>query len=340
MPVLGHAFVGLATAIVTRPARRSPIHAALWTPIIIGLAYLPDILSQVTLLSGLGSHPTGTHSIAVTVAVTLIVAWPVARLGGTSVFRGAAIVLFSLGVHLLLDLLQATDRQPLWPFSDRNVGLGLDAIPVNSLYEVVVFGGLFVVFLLILRRFRRSGIPGTGSGATHEAPATAGAVWIRRCGHVSVSMVLVMAAGTHYLTHVRRQQLVQAKYLINHGDYEAALEKLDDASRWPAPFRPGTIDFFRGRVWLQLGDRELAEATFQRVGQVAPRNIYAVEQLALLCASVEGSYEVRTKCMEPWLEVLRARFGDHARIPRIREKLERRLGHSVDLPGSEGRTGN
>ena len=82
MPVLGHAFVGLATAIVTRPARRSPIHAALWTPIIIGLAYLPDILSQVILLSGLGSHSTGTHSIAVTVAVTLIVAWPVARLNG------------------------------------------------------------------------------------------------------------------------------------------------------------------------------------------------------------------------------------------------------------------
>ncbi len=334
MPVLGHAFVGLATAMATRPAHRSAIRAALWTPIIIGLAYLPDILSQVIALAGFGSHASVTHSIVVSLAATLLLGWPVARLGGISVFRGAAIVLFSLGAHLLLDLLQATERRPFWPFSDRNVGLGLDAIPFNSLYEVLVFGGFFVAFLVILRRARRSRIPAAGSDASAEVAAAAGGVWIRRCGTVSVSIVLVLAVGTHYLTHVRRQQLVVAKNLINQGNYDAAFEMLDEADRWPAPFRPGSIDFFRGKIWLKLGDRELAETTFLKISREAPRSIYAIEQLALLCATMDGSSEVRAKCLSPWLEVLRERFSDHPRIPRIRQKLRNRLGYSVDLGGN------
>ena len=46
MPVLGHAFVGIATAMTVRPSRRAALAAAVWMPALVALAYLPDIACQ------------------------------------------------------------------------------------------------------------------------------------------------------------------------------------------------------------------------------------------------------------------------------------------------------
>jgi hypothetical protein len=67
MPVLGHAFVGAATALCVPPTRatardcssnRRPPRSgeALWIPIVVVLAYVPDIGAQLALLSETERH--------------------------------------------------------------------------------------------------------------------------------------------------------------------------------------------------------------------------------------------------------------------------------------------
>jgi hypothetical protein len=59
MPVLGHAFAGLAIGVTTRPSalgRSEPpaigTVSTLWLPAVVTLAYLPDIVAQLGLISG------------------------------------------------------------------------------------------------------------------------------------------------------------------------------------------------------------------------------------------------------------------------------------------------
>jgi hypothetical protein len=77
VPVLGHAFVGLAIGVSTRPSAdghsRPPwIGAAsvLWLPAVVALAYVPDIVAQLGQIAGWSdSHLLG-HSVMFAVAVS------------------------------------------------------------------------------------------------------------------------------------------------------------------------------------------------------------------------------------------------------------------------------
>jgi len=46
MPVLGHAFVGMGTAVAAAPAGGVRRRSFLWLPALVALAYLPDIIAQ------------------------------------------------------------------------------------------------------------------------------------------------------------------------------------------------------------------------------------------------------------------------------------------------------
>src|SRR5262245_756925 len=96
MPVLGHAFVGLATAMTVRPSRQAVLGAALWTPVLVGLAYLPDIAAQAGLLLGLSEPRIATHSVLAAVVASAIVAMPLAWLAGISARRAFLIALVSI----------------------------------------------------------------------------------------------------------------------------------------------------------------------------------------------------------------------------------------------------
>src|SRR5438552_6542366 len=110
MPVLGHAFVGAATAMSIKPSRPSPLGAALWLPIMIALAYLPDIASQAGALLGLAEPRVATHSVLFAMAACVVLAFPISILTRVSAWRVGLIALLSILLHDFCDLLQNTDR--------------------------------------------------------------------------------------------------------------------------------------------------------------------------------------------------------------------------------------
>ena len=78
MPVLGHAFVGLAVGSWTHPNTHSAgvlgwraVGRALWTPLIVGLSYFPDILAQVGLFLVGRDLRQITHAAPIAVVLAL-----------------------------------------------------------------------------------------------------------------------------------------------------------------------------------------------------------------------------------------------------------------------------
>jgi len=71
MPVIGHALVGLATAVQYEPPAdrhgRSlgPAAIALWAPVVVVVSYVPDILSQLGSMAGFRHASLAGHSLAV-----------------------------------------------------------------------------------------------------------------------------------------------------------------------------------------------------------------------------------------------------------------------------------
>jgi hypothetical protein len=83
MPVVGHAFAGLATAMQFAPAsahdRRQPTSVAstLWAPAVVATSYFPDIVTQLGGALGIsyanfyGHHP----AVALAAGIVLGAAW-------------------------------------------------------------------------------------------------------------------------------------------------------------------------------------------------------------------------------------------------------------------------
>src|SRR5437868_1994258 len=146
MPVIGHVFVGLATAARFEPATASarrairPLGAALWTALIVVLAYLPDLVTQAGLALGWPHASLAGHSILFGALAGLVVGLLWVRSFGGDPLTVVAIAVGSILVHDLLDLLQATDRAPLWPLSRRMFTVGWLVLPNRSAYELLLFG--------------------------------------------------------------------------------------------------------------------------------------------------------------------------------------------------------
>jgi len=85
MPVLGHAFVGLAIGVSTRPSTRAYAEppgidtSVLWLPAVVALAYLPDIVAQLGHLAGWSDSRLLGHSLvfalAVSPAIAVVLTW-------------------------------------------------------------------------------------------------------------------------------------------------------------------------------------------------------------------------------------------------------------------------
>jgi hypothetical protein len=121
MPVLGHAVAGLATtlfapAIVDVRVRRPQQNALAdyWSVALVAVAYLPDIAAHAVHLAGVSSASRLTHSLAFALLTVPIVGWRLSRLWGASVQSAIRIALFTILLHIVLDVLQSTDRAILW----------------------------------------------------------------------------------------------------------------------------------------------------------------------------------------------------------------------------------
>lgn len=334
MPVLGHAFVGLAIGVSTKPSARgrseppgSGAASALWVPAVVVLAYLPDIVAQLGVIAGWSDSRLLGHSVMFAVAVSPAIAAVLMRLARVSFPRAFVTALVSLLVHDILDLGQATDRAPWWPLSDRPIGSDLGLIPTDLLREAAVFGGLLVAFLGLRRLAHRQ----AGQSAVHPTvPGNSHAplVWL---GRGFIVAVVLAAVVTHSLRDAREAQLETARDLVEQRAYQAGLEALARAEPWPSTTKPGRIDYLRGEAYAGMGDRQRAEVYYLRAYRADRTYFWAVADLALFYASSEAPVAERRRLAAPYLRRLRSEFAGHAALPEVLARVERKL--AVSRPG-------
>ena len=320
MPVLGHAFAGLLMGEAVSPGRTaSRPAAALWVPVLVGLAYLPDIAAQPLLLAGVSQGRVVTHSVLFAVAVSAALASALAWATGLSRRRAFVVILVSVGLHDLLDLLQVSDRTPWWPFSARRVGSADALLPTSLRGEGLLFGSLWAAWLA----GRAVGERARGAGWVEVLARRERAAWVGR--GLTVAIVL-LAAITHHLRDVRYEHLGRARALIHRErDYGGALRELELAERWPSIASPGLIAFFRGEAYAGAGDRVKAEAFFLRSLDTEPAFFWAVAGLADLHASSDRPLDERQRLAAPYLARLRQDFAGHPAFTRVLARIERNL---------------
>lgn len=308
-----------------KPATRRLSSWPLWTPAVVGLAYLPDVAHQLASLSGLPNTRVATHSLLFVLLATPPAAVVLAKLGSVSLSRALVVSVVSILTHDLLDLLQSSDRQPWWPFSDRVVALDLLVIPVNSRQELLVFAGAFCIlgagWAIVERRSR------TKSLAPRDDPHEIGGRWLN---YALTAGILLCASGTHYLRGVRQTQADRVHVLVAERQFDAAISLLESAERWPTSGKPGRLDYAVAEALRLNGDRDRAEYHYLLSYQADPSYFWAVADLAVFYASSDESKRMRRLRAEPYVRRLRERFAHHKDQPRVLAKIERKLGQPAN----------
>ena len=331
MPVLGHAFVGLAIGVTTRPsALRRPeppaigAVAVLWLPAVITLAYLPDIVAQLGLLAGGSDARLLGHSVMFGVAVSPAIAVGLMRLASVSFPRAFLTALVSVLGHDALDLAQATDRAPWWPLSDRPVGFDLSLIPTDLLRESAVFGGLLLAFLALRHAAQRL----AGQNALDQVmPGEDHIRWVW-LGRAFIVAVVLAAVVTHSLRDARDAQLETGRVLVEQGAYQAGLQALARAEGWPSTTKPGRIDYARAEAYAGMGDRRRAETYYLRADRADPTYFWTVADLAVFYASSGEPIAERRRLIAPYLNRLRTEFARHPALSEIVVRVEGKLAAS------------
>ena len=323
LPVIGHAFVGLGTAMCAKPATHRLSSLPLWTPAVVGLAYLPDVAPQLASLAGLPNARVATHSLLFAIVATPLAAMVLARVGSISLLRAMVVSVVSIVTHDLLDLLQSTDRRPWWPLSDRVITLDLQIIPVNSRLELLVFAGAFCLVAVGWAIFGRD--RSRAESATRPR--------MRWLSYGLTAGILLCASGTHYFRDVRQSEADRVLALLAEGKIEAAVSLLETAERWPTGGKPGRLDYAVAEALRLRDDRDGSEYYYLRSCQANPSYFWAVADLAVLYASSDGPVAERRLKVEPYVRRLREDFADHEGQARVLAKIERKLKDGVDGGG-------
>ena len=326
MPVLGHAFIGLAFGISTRPpvrGRETPASteaaATLWVPAMVTLAYLPDIVTQGALLAGWNDGRLLGHSLIFATIASALIGTLLMRIVDISFARGFVCCLASLVIHDVLDLAQATGRAPWWPLSERAVNLGLEFLPTDLLGEGVVFGALFVAVLGLRRAVLPPPPPRRRLRQAWLAP-------------VFLTAIVSAAVMTHRSRDARELQLEAGRILVAQGAYRAALDALEGADRWPSTAKAGRVDYLRAEAYAAIGDRPRAEQHYLQAYAADPTYFWTVADLALFYASSDAPAAERRRQAAPYVNRLRIEFSANPALPRTLTRLNRRLATSED-PG-------
>jgi membrane-bound metal-dependent hydrolase YbcI (DUF457 family) len=322
MPVIGHAFVGIATADVARTWRAKggrPSHlSGFWVPTFVLLAYLPDLPGVLSPIHWAATGRVLGHSLLFAGVVTPVAA--VALVGLGLPFRAAlGWVLFSVLVHDALDFAQASDREPFWPFSDRTMGFGWELVPRATWEEVVVFGGAAALVALALR-------------SAHRPAAVEGQP---RRGRLQAWGLTVALAAAAYLTQaardVRERDYGRAEEALRLNEFGRCLELLDEAEHWPATKTPGRIDYLRGEAYAGLGQMARAEEAYLRSYRAEPGYFWLVADLAAFYAATDRPLEERRRLVDPLVARLVGEFRDEPGLPEALARIDRRL-HATPAP--------
>lgn len=319
MPVVGHAFAGLATAMQFAPAsahdQRQPTStaSALWAPAVVATSYFPDIVTQIGGALGLSYSNFYGHHPAVGLAAGIVLGAAWSRFTGTPVMRAMAIAVGCILGHDLLDDIQGTD----WAWNFRLVqspALGLSPRVVS---EAIVSAGLFALFLA-WRIW-------AGASRQTRANRTAFARWMPRA---IVAVILLAAVGTYVLRAQNERQVNEARRLLETGRYAEALQMADLADGWPRGNRPGRIDVIRAEAHQHLGHHDVAEKLLLRAYKEDPSNFWALADLAECYASSARPAAERRRLAESRVAELRSRFPRHPSLHGVLVGIERELSRA------------
>ncbi len=322
MPVVGHAFAGLATAVQFGPASvrdpRQPTAgaSAWWAPAVVAAAYLPDIVTQVGGAVGVSHANAYGHSPALGVIAGLALgsAWSAAA--GTSLIRAVVIATGSILGHDLLDAVQAMD----WPWPGRIVRSAPFGLSPRIVSEAILSALLFAMFLLW--RFATGRSSRTSASRLSRSPALG---WMPR---TIVAVILITAVGTYVLRGRHERQLNAARRLLDNGNYAGALDMADKADAWPHGNRPGRIDMIRAEAHQRLGHHEAAEALYLSVYEKDPNNFWALADLAECYASSVRPTAERRRLARLRASELQRRFPKHPSLHNVLDGIERELSRA------------
>jgi hypothetical protein len=317
MPVIGHTLVGIVVAQQFSPDASTRAHESVWgartfrLPTIVGLSYLPDVLTQLGIWLELPSAQAAGHSVPVACVLGAMLGALWSRLAGTSRRRTIALAAGVIVLHDALDLFQDVERMPLWPLSMRQVGLDWLMFTDRLTGEVVAFGLPFAAYQVWRIATRR---PLLGAD-----PAPAAARWTTG---LFIGCVLATTVGVIHLRETRETQMGRAEDLLRAGRLTEALASIDAAERWPSSAGQG--DLLRGRIYVRMGADTRAEEVFLRAYRNDPEAFWTAAALAEFYAA-RGSAETRRARSAPYVETLRERFGGHDGFLRVMERIERSL---------------
>jgi membrane-bound metal-dependent hydrolase YbcI (DUF457 family) len=323
MPVIGHAFVGIATADAARTWRRNDgatsRYTALWVPSFVLLAYLPDLPGVMAPVHWVTTGRLLGHSLLFAGVVAPLMALVLSGLGLS--FRPAlGWTLLSVLLHDALDFMQASDREPFWPFSDRIMGLGWDFVPRGTWVEAAIFAGASALVGLALR-FWHGPMVAAGRPPRRRVIAAWG-----------LTLAMVTAA---YLTQVardsRQRDYSRAEDALQLKEYARCLQLLDAAERWPATQAPGRVDYLRGEAFAGLGQSARAEEAYLRSYRAEPGYFWLVADLAAFYAATDRPVEERRRLVDPLVARLVGEFRDEPGLPEALARIDRRL-HATPAP--------
>lgn len=339
MPVLGHAFAGLAVADVVRPSLPTN-RLLLWTPGVVLLNYLPDIVAQAAAVLYPGVRVAACHSAIVAIPAAILLAIPAALWFRVAGIRAFALILGCIWLHDLLDLVSPGHTIALWwPISNSEFGFGGQGVEVSLLREVLVYGGLYLAFRTAAR-FGPRNRPAAGASSRllrgqPRASALATCVTVALTGSIFAA-----ASVAHVLGEARERQLQEAWSMINRGDIVPALQRLDQAERWPSRIRPGRIDYARGEAFALLHDRTRAEAAYLQAYQADPGYFWVVVDLASFYASSDEPLDVRRRKAGPYAARVSREFMHERAAPRLLASIRRKLADPATEPSTQPATTN
>lgn len=317
MPVLGHAFVGWATALSVTPhasAGTTPtVRASVWwIPTVLALAYAPDVVAQIGLALAWADAPRAAHSVVLALILAPLAGLGLGALLGVKRWLAVAVTVGSVVAHDLLDLFQSTGRQPFWPLSRWHASGTFVFLPASGAGESLLFAGLFALFLAA----RKIGPQASEDDTRRPIPHP-------RLTAAFVSGVCLAAGMTHYLREARERQLARARHLVSEGRFVDALDAASIADRWPSTVHPGRVDHVRAEALEGLGDLEAAIADYRRAAEADPTNFWALADWGAACATSADAAN------QSLAESLRARlsrdFSGHPRLPWALSRIDRGL---------------
>lgn len=332
MPVIGHAFVGIAAGLATLPrnsgkAHPSSMSPAPWLAWATAAAYLPDIFAQIAAVVGWQDGRLLAHSLLFALLIPAVVAALPCKVLSVSRKKVFWYLFIAILLHDAADLLQSTDRIPLWPFMDAPFIAASNILPASPLVELVIFGAGFGVFAAVYASAKRDSLGTLLAAFRHNSTAA----WI---GRIAVIVIISVAGLTHGLREKRERLLYEAHELLSRKEYAKVIETAEEAGRWPSTAKPGRIDYLKAVSLAALGRPQDAEYHYLRSYRSDPDYFWCLADLALFYAASDQPLARRRLKAAPYLQSLREKFADHRDLEPYMTQIKRQLD-APDYPSSD-----